>query len=102
MSDELDDLRAGSDPGDSTADTARRAPHRNNDLNDLSGEEWLYFTKSVLTTPMPHGNLGLGKKHLIHRRFCAMLLWPSQSIDGRLHEEKEIALCVHGGTWWLP
>jgi DNA modification methylase len=53
MSDELDDLRAGSDPGDSTADTARRAPHRNNDLNDLSGEEWLYFTKSVLTTAYP-------------------------------------------------
>ncbi len=31
----------------------RRAPHPSNDLNDLSGEEWLYFTKSVLTTAYP-------------------------------------------------
>ncbi|MGH2474899.1 MAG: DNA methyltransferase [Candidatus Limnocylindrales bacterium] len=31
----------------------RRAPHPANDLNDLSGEEWLYFTKSVLTTAYP-------------------------------------------------
>ena len=31
----------------------RRAPHPANDLNDLPGEEWLYFTKSVLTTAYP-------------------------------------------------
>ncbi len=31
----------------------RRAPHPSNELNDLSGEEWLYFTKSVLTTAYP-------------------------------------------------
>jgi DNA modification methylase len=31
----------------------RRAPHPDNELNDLSGEEWLYFTKSVLTTAYP-------------------------------------------------
>ncbi len=31
----------------------RRAPHPANVLNDLSGEEWLYFTKSVLTTAYP-------------------------------------------------
>jgi DNA modification methylase len=31
----------------------RRAPHPANDLNELSGEEWLYFTKSVLTTAYP-------------------------------------------------
>jgi DNA modification methylase len=31
----------------------RHAPHPANDLNELSGEEWLYFTKSVLTTAYP-------------------------------------------------
>ncbi len=31
----------------------RRAPHPKNTLNELSGEEWLYFTKSVLTTAYP-------------------------------------------------
>ncbi|MFP5341725.1 MAG: DNA methyltransferase [Candidatus Limnocylindria bacterium] len=30
-----------------------RPPHPRNDLNDLSGEEWLYFTKSVLLTAYP-------------------------------------------------
>jgi DNA modification methylase len=34
-------------------DAARPAPHPDNTLNDLSGEEWLYFTKSVLTTAYP-------------------------------------------------
>src|SRR6186997_1117020 len=29
------------------------APHPRNTLNELSGEEWLYFTKSVLTTAYP-------------------------------------------------
>lgn len=32
---------------------ARRAPHPDNTLNELSGEEWLYFTKSVMTTAYP-------------------------------------------------
>jgi DNA modification methylase len=32
---------------------ARRAPHPDNTLNELPGEEWLYFTKSVLTTAYP-------------------------------------------------
>jgi DNA modification methylase len=31
----------------------RRAPHPRNHLNELSGEEWLYFTKSVWTTAYP-------------------------------------------------
>jgi len=31
----------------------RRPPHPANDLNELSGEEWLYFTKSVWTTAYP-------------------------------------------------
>lgn len=31
----------------------RRAPHPKNDLNELSGEEWLYFTKSVWSTAYP-------------------------------------------------
>ena len=31
----------------------RRQPHPSNDLNELTGEEWLYFTKSVWTTAYP-------------------------------------------------
>lgn len=31
----------------------RRAPHPANALNELPGEEWLYFTKSVLATAYP-------------------------------------------------
>jgi DNA modification methylase len=31
----------------------RAAPHPANTLNELPGEEWLYFTKSVLTTAYP-------------------------------------------------
>jgi DNA modification methylase len=31
----------------------RRPPHPANELNELSGEEWLYFTKSVWTTAYP-------------------------------------------------
>lgn len=31
----------------------RRPPHPANTLNELSGEEWLYFTKSLLTTAYP-------------------------------------------------
>jgi DNA modification methylase len=31
----------------------RSAPHPDNTLNELTGEEWLYFTKSVLTTAYP-------------------------------------------------
>jgi DNA modification methylase len=31
----------------------RRAPHPSNTLNELPGEEWLYFTKSLLTTAYP-------------------------------------------------
>jgi hypothetical protein len=27
--------------------------HPDNDLNELSGEEWLYFTKSLWTTAYP-------------------------------------------------
>jgi DNA modification methylase len=30
-----------------------RPPHPANDLNDLTGEQWLYFTKSLLTTAYP-------------------------------------------------
>ncbi len=33
--------------------TPRGAPHPANVLNDLSGEEWLYFTKSVWSTAYP-------------------------------------------------
>jgi DNA modification methylase len=31
----------------------RRPPHPSNTLNELSGEEWLYFTKSVWSTAYP-------------------------------------------------
>ncbi len=31
----------------------RRPPHPANDLNELPGEEWLYFTKSIWTTAYP-------------------------------------------------
>ena len=31
----------------------RRRPHTANTLNELPGEEWLYFTKSLLTTAYP-------------------------------------------------
>ena len=31
----------------------RRQPHPGNDLNELPGEEWLYFTKSIWTTAYP-------------------------------------------------
>jgi DNA modification methylase len=42
----------------------RAAPHPRNTLNELSGEEWLYFTKSVWTTAYP-SELGhaLRKQH---------------------------------------
>ena len=35
--------------------------HPNNTLNELSGEEWLYFTKSLLTTAYP-SELGHGQR----------------------------------------
>ncbi len=42
----------------------RRAPHPANELNELPGEEWLYFTKSVWSTAYP-SELGhaLRKRH---------------------------------------
>lgn len=40
------------------------APHARNTLNELSGEEWLYFTKSVWTTAYPSElGHGLRKQH---------------------------------------
>jgi DNA modification methylase len=41
----------------------RRAPHPNNDLNELSGEEWLYFTKSIWGTAYP-SELGHARRRL--------------------------------------
>ncbi len=40
-------------PGTLRPVNERRAPHPANDLNELPGEEWLYFTKSVWTTAYP-------------------------------------------------
>jgi DNA modification methylase len=34
-------------------DSGRRLPHPANELNELAGEEWLYFTKSVWSTAYP-------------------------------------------------
>ena len=47
--------RGGPEPrlGWATMTDGRAAPHPDNTLNELSGEEWLYFTKSVLTTAYP-------------------------------------------------
>src|SRR3954454_4959665 len=39
----------------------RRAPHPANTLNELPGEEWLYFTKSLLSTAYP-SELGHGAR----------------------------------------
>jgi DNA modification methylase len=36
-----------------TADVTGTAVHRDNTLNELTGEEWLYFTKSLWTTTYP-------------------------------------------------
>lgn len=51
------DLGRGSAPRAGTAPRAdpapRAAPHPRNTLNELTGEEWLYFTKSVWTTAYP-------------------------------------------------
>jgi DNA modification methylase len=38
---------------DSEANPAARQVHPNNTLNELGGDEWLYFTKSLLTTAYP-------------------------------------------------
>ncbi len=45
--------RAGSRAGYAPKVNERRSPHPANDLNELPGEEWLYFTKSVWTTAYP-------------------------------------------------
>jgi DNA modification methylase len=42
-------------------DSGRRPPHPANVLNDLPGEEWLYFTKSVWSTAYP-SELGHGAR----------------------------------------
>ena len=45
--------RTGRRAGYAAPVNERRAPHPANDLNELPGEEWLYFTKSVWTTAYP-------------------------------------------------
>jgi DNA modification methylase len=49
-----------------TGPSRRQPPHPRNTLNELSGEEWLYFTKSVWTTAYP-SELG----HAIRRQHGA-------------------------------
>ena len=41
------------DPPTPPESPARAEPHPRNTLNELTGEEWLYFTKSVWTTAYP-------------------------------------------------
>jgi DNA modification methylase len=48
MTDAIPDAAA-----DGAVTNGRRAPHPANTLNELPGEEWLYFTKSVWTTAYP-------------------------------------------------
>ena len=42
------EVKSGSD-----ASAGKAAVHPDNTLNELSGEEWLYFTKSLWTTAYP-------------------------------------------------
>lgn len=49
---------------DEPRERTRSSPHPRNTLNELSGEEWLYFTKSVWTTAYPSElGHGLRKQH---------------------------------------
>ena len=48
--------RASTDPADDASGDppgGRGTPHPGNTLNELSGEEWLYFTKSIWSTAYP-------------------------------------------------
>lgn len=64
-------LHDDSDPGDDDLDGddggrgyARAAPHPRNRLNALGGNEWLYFTKTVLRTSYPaHLGQDLRRRH---------------------------------------
>jgi DNA modification methylase len=62
-----DDVFAGDDEADGddgSRDYARGAVHPRNRLNALSGNEWLYFTKTVLRTSYPaHMGQDLRKRH---------------------------------------
>ena len=50
--------------------------HPDNTLNELSGEEWLYFTKSVITTAFPSSFLRVRPKIGSSER----IVWPPASI----------------------
>ncbi len=61
-----DDLLAADEPDgdDGGRDYARGAVHPRNRLNALSGNEWLYFTKTVLRTSYPaHVGQDLRRRH---------------------------------------
>jgi DNA modification methylase len=59
MADPAADSAASPDPGEARSNEGPRArpergaPHPANSLNELSGEEWLYFTKSIWSTAYP-------------------------------------------------
>src|SRR5262245_63647662 len=48
-----DPLEPPDPPGRRAPRPPRRGKHPKNRLNELSGDEWLFFTKSVLTTAYP-------------------------------------------------
>ena len=63
---------------------ARATPHPRNTLNELSGEEWLYFTKSVWTTAYP-SELGHALRKAARREQAAAADGPADRV---LHEAR--------------
>lgn len=56
--------RAPTAPDDLAKPRSRNEKHPKNKLNELSGEEWIFFTKSIITTAYPSGyGHGLRKAH---------------------------------------
>jgi DNA modification methylase len=64
LDDELPDAEDEADGDDGSRDYVRGAVHPRNRLNALSGNEWLYFTKTVLRTSYPaHLAQDLRRRH---------------------------------------
>ncbi|MEA2026177.1 MAG: hypothetical protein U9O18_05760 [Chloroflexota bacterium] len=74
-------------PDSNTTQTARTV-HPNNTLNELAGDEWLYFTQSLLTTAYP-SELGHAarKAHGANKppRLMARLIWYQAGTRLRSH-----------------
>src|ERR1700694_741641 len=82
------DLLDDADDGDDgTVHWERAAVHPNNRLNALSGNEWLYFTKTVLRTSYPaHAGHELRRVHgankppLLMRHLIEFFTTPGESV----------------------